>query len=50
MLTNVELDHHATYASEAELAAAFDAWLAGVPHVVRSEELPPVDFELAVPG
>lgn len=50
VLTNVELDHHAAYASEAELAAAFEAWLAGVPQVVRSETLPPVGFELAVPG
>ena len=29
VVTNVELDHHATYASEAELAAFFDEWLAG---------------------
>jgi UDP-N-acetylmuramate--alanine ligase len=50
VLTNVELDHHATYASEAELAAAFEDWLAGVPQVVRSEELEPVSFELGVPG
>jgi len=50
VLTNVELDHHATYASEAELAEAFDAWLAAVPHAVRGEELEPVAFELAVPG
>ena len=28
VVTNVELDHHATYASEAELAAFFDEWLA----------------------
>ncbi|HJU48742.1 MAG TPA: cyanophycin synthetase [Gaiellaceae bacterium] len=50
VLTNVELDHHAAYASEAELRAAFDAWLAAVPQVVRSEELEPVDFELAIAG
>jgi len=50
VLTNVELDHHAAYGSEAELEQAFDTWLAGVPHVVRSEELEPVAFELAVPG
>jgi UDP-N-acetylmuramate--alanine ligase len=50
VVTNVELDHHATYASEAELAAAFDAWLAAVPRVVRSWELDPVPFELAIPG
>ena len=39
VLTNVELDHHATYASEAELARFFDEWLAGVPSVVRGPEL-----------
>ena len=50
MLTNIELDHHAAYASEAELRAFFDDWLAEVPHVVRSWELPPVELDLAVPG
>ena len=50
VLTNIELDHHATYASEAELRAFFDEWLDGVPHVVRSWELEPVELELAVPG
>jgi len=50
VLTNVELDHHAMYASEAELRTFFDEWLAGVPHVVRSWELEPISIELAVPG
>ena len=50
VVTNVELDHHATFASEAELAAFFGEWLAGAPAVVRGWELEPVDFELAVPG
>ena len=50
VLTNIELDHHATYASEAELRAFFDEWLGGVPHVVRSWELEPVELELGVPG
>src|SRR3954452_10978149 len=50
VLTNIELDHHATYASEAELRAFFDDWLAEVPHVVLSWELPPVELELAVHG
>src|SRR5215216_4720067 len=35
VVTNVELDHHAEYASEAELVAEFDRWLAEFPHVVR---------------
>ncbi len=50
VVTNIELDHHASYASEAELRAFFDDWLATVPEVVLSWELAPVDLELAVPG
>jgi UDP-N-acetylmuramate--alanine ligase len=49
-VTNIELDHHATYASEVELQEAFDAWLATVPETVRSWELEPLDVELAIPG
>src|SRR3954468_20258251 len=36
VVTNIELDHHAFYASEAELRETFDAWLADVPSVVLS--------------
>ena len=50
VVTNVELDHHATFATEAEVAELFDAWLERAPHVVRGWELEPVGFELAVPG
>ena len=50
VLTNIELDHHATYASEAELRVFFDEWLAAVPHVVRSWELQPGELPLSVPG
>lgn len=50
VVTNVELDHHATYASEAELAEFFDEWLRTAPLVVRGWELDVVDAELAVPG
>jgi UDP-N-acetylmuramate--alanine ligase len=49
-VTNIELDHHATFVSEVELRALFDEWLAGVPAVVRGAELEPVELELAVPG
>src|SRR5205814_1934948 len=49
-VTNVELDHHATFASENELEELFDRWLAGIPAVVRGPELEPVALELAVPG
>jgi UDP-N-acetylmuramate--alanine ligase len=50
VVTNVELDHHATFSSEAELAAFFAEWLEAAPAVVRGWELEPVTFELAVPG
>ena len=50
IVTNIELDHHAAYASEAELGEFFDRWLSGIPHVVRSWELEPVELELSVPG
>jgi UDP-N-acetylmuramate--alanine ligase len=50
VLLNVDLDHHTTFASRAEVEALFEDWLATVPNVVRAEELDPVDIELAVPG
>jgi UDP-N-acetylmuramate--alanine ligase len=50
VVTNVDLDHHATFASRAELQRLFEEWLAVVPHVVRGDELEPVDLPLAVPG
>ena len=50
VLTNVELDHHATFISEAEVRELFEAWLERAPEAVRGEELEPVAFELAVPG
>jgi UDP-N-acetylmuramate--alanine ligase len=50
VVTNVELDHHSTFASAGEVAELFDRWLAEVPHVVRGWELEPVSFALLVPG
>ena len=50
VVLNVDLDHHSTFASRAEVEALFERWLAHVPEVVRGEELEPVDVELAVPG
>lgn len=50
VLLNVDLDHHTTFGSRAEVEALFDEWLSHVPHVVRAAGLPAVDFELAVPG
>lgn len=50
VVTNVELDHHATFASAAELEELYGRWLAHVPQVVRGWELEPAGVELAVPG
>jgi UDP-N-acetylmuramate--alanine ligase len=50
VLTNVELDHHATFGSEAEVRELFERWLEGAPAAVRGEGLEPVDFPLAIPG
>jgi UDP-N-acetylmuramate--alanine ligase len=50
VLTNVELDHHAEYASEDEVRELFDRWLAAAPAQVRGDELDPVEFEVGVPG
>ena len=50
VVTNVELDHHAAYASEAELRDALERWLERVPEVVRSWELEPWEGALRVPG
>jgi UDP-N-acetylmuramate--alanine ligase len=50
VLLNVDLDHHTTFGSRAEVEALFEDWLAHVPHVVRAEELEPVAFALAIPG
>jgi UDP-N-acetylmuramate--alanine ligase len=50
VLLNVDLDHHTTFGSIAEVEALFDEWLSHVPQVVRAEELEPVALELAIPG
>jgi UDP-N-acetylmuramate--alanine ligase len=49
-VTNVDLDHHATFVSEAEVRQLFERWLATAPQRVRGDELEPVAFELRVPG
>ncbi len=50
VVTNVELDHHATFATEHEVAELFERWLEQVPAVVRGWELEPAALALAVPG
>ena len=48
VVTNIELDHHAEYASVDELEQEFETWLATAQNVVR--DAPPLSGELAVPG
>jgi UDP-N-acetylmuramate--alanine ligase len=50
VVTNVDLDHHTTFGSRAEVTALFEDWLAKVPEVVRGEELEPYEGPLAVSG
>ena len=50
VVTNVDLDHHTTFASAAELERLFEDWAADVPHVVWGRDLSPLELELAVPG
>ncbi|MHB8468878.1 MAG: glutamate ligase domain-containing protein [Gaiellaceae bacterium] len=50
VLLNVDLDHHTTFSSRAEVAALFEEWLRHVPYVVRAEELASLDVELGIPG
>ena len=50
VLLNVDLDHHTTFGSRAEVEALFEEWLSHVPKVVRAESLAPVEVQLAVPG
>jgi UDP-N-acetylmuramate--alanine ligase len=42
LVTNVELDHHVTFAYEAELVELFERWLREVPAAVRGWELEPL--------
>lgn len=50
VVTNVDLDHHATFASRAEVERLFADWLAGCATAISGEELRPADLPLAVPG
>jgi UDP-N-acetylmuramate--alanine ligase len=50
VLLNVDLDHHTTFATRAQVRELFEAWIAHVPQVVRADELEPVELDLAVPG
>jgi len=49
-VTNLELDHHTTFSSQAEVEEMFERWLSHVPQVVRGWELEPADVDLALRG
>ena len=50
VITNVDLDHHTTFGSTAEVEEEFERWAAGLPHVVWGRDLEPVELELSAPG
>ncbi len=50
VVTNIDLDHHSTFASRAEVEELFASWVREVPKVVRGDALEPVGIELSVPG
>ena len=50
VVTNIDLDHHAEFGSQAEVAELFETWLAEVPQVVRGEELDPLESDVGVIG
>jgi UDP-N-acetylmuramate--alanine ligase len=50
VVTNVDLDHHATFGSRAELEELFARWLESISDVVRGDELEPYAGPLALAG
>jgi UDP-N-acetylmuramate--alanine ligase len=50
VVTNIDLDHHSEFRSQAELEELFERWLAGVARVVRGDRLQPFEGELRLSG
>jgi UDP-N-acetylmuramate--alanine ligase len=50
VVTNVDLDHHSEFGSQAEVEELFERWLAEVPRVVRGDQLVPFAGELGLAG
>jgi UDP-N-acetylmuramate--alanine ligase len=50
VVTNVDLDHHTTFRSRAEVVELFERWLERVPLTVLGEQLAPYDGPLAIAG
>lgn len=50
VVTNIDLDHHSEFGSQAEVEGLFERWLAAVPKVVRGDALEPFEGELKLAG
>jgi UDP-N-acetylmuramate--alanine ligase len=50
VITNIDLDHHTTFGSLAEVQQEFERWAAAIPKVVWGSELAPAELELGVAG
>ena len=50
VVTNIDLDHHAEFASRAEVESLFAEWLDKAPKAVCGEALDPAEIELGVRG
>src|SRR4051794_17834667 len=50
VITNVDLDHHSTFTSRADVEAVFDRFAGQATHVVRGGALPPFEHALSLPG
>jgi UDP-N-acetylmuramate--alanine ligase len=50
VITNVDLDHHTTFGSAAEVEEEFERWARGLPQVVWGRDLEPLEAELRAPG
>ena len=50
VVTNIDLDHHSEFGSQAEVEELFERWLSGVPQVVRGDRLKPFEGELKLAG
>jgi UDP-N-acetylmuramate--alanine ligase len=50
VVTNIDLDHHTTFSSRAEVVELFERWLERVPLGVRGDELEPYDGPLQLAG
>jgi UDP-N-acetylmuramate--alanine ligase len=50
VVTNIDLDHHSEFGSQAEVEELFERWLSAVPQVVRGDRLEPFEGELKLAG